>query len=128
MTRVRLAPASELGKLLAREQERRAVSASQIAREIGISPATYYNLISDDLLTATAHEPSISTLEKISRLTGVDVVALLYMVKPNLHRAAQPSAQSMAIARQIDRLRPDQRRILDSFLIAIALGDAKEEA
>jgi transcriptional regulator with XRE-family HTH domain len=99
---------NKLGEFIQEELQNRHMSARQFAEYVDVSHTTITKA-----MYPVPPEPSLDFLAKLSRATGVDLCALVEMVKPN---DTKVSSRALLIAQRIEQLPASKRAFADEFL------------
>lgn len=107
-----------LREFIEREMTTRSMSTHEFADFVGVSQST----ISRAMAFEDAPEPKLDFLAKLAVATGTDIGALVALVKPEASKI-DPTAR--LLAERIEKLSPEDREFLDTFILGAALKRGK---
>lgn len=108
-----------LREFIEREMTVRGMSTHEFADFVNTSQSTIVRAMSFE----DAPEPKLDFLAKLAVATGVDIGALVSLVKPE---ASKISPDARLLAERIEQLSPQDREFLDTYILGLALKRANE--
>lgn len=101
------------------ELRRQDISARELARRAGIGPTTLQKILD----ARNERTPDLDTLEKLAKATGQSLSTLVHMVKPD---ASEIDPRALVIARRIQLLPDDARKLIEGLALNAALNNIDE--
>ena len=113
--------ATTLIEWLQQEIDQRHMSVREFARHADLSHGTLNRILAP--VTEDDHYPSIRTLVKLSRYTGVDLCTLVALVAPE---DTDVDAEAHVLVERIRRLSPEGREIAENYILGTLLKARKQ--
>ena len=102
-------------EFLLTQMNQRNMSGREFARFLGISSSSLNRFLDERNPT----KPSIEALGQISATLGVAIDVLFAKVEPDIKfTTVYPDPEAIAIADRITKLSPDERQIIDDFIVS----------
>lgn len=105
-----------LEEWLLEEIDQRRTSVRQFAKDAGVSYETLNQILSAN--RPPDAYPSMKTLIRLSEYTRIDLCTLVGMIAPS---RTHLDAESLLLVQRIQRLNPDQRKVVETFIAGTVL-------